>query len=90
MINFPHVFQELANDKKVLEAQVYDQMNEISVLRSEVGQLKIGGASSVVTSSPAAGASGDHGAIVDTDVIELRKQLQRQQAETHDKERQVS
>lgn len=81
--------QELSNDKKVLEAQLYDQMNVISTLRSEVGQLKIGGASAAMTSAPAAGASGDHVGIVDTDVIELRKQLQRQQEETHSKEKQV-
>lgn len=36
------ILQELTNDKNLLQNQVYDQMNEISTLKSEVNQLKFG------------------------------------------------
>ena len=67
--------QELSNDKKVLEGQVYEHMNTISTLRSEVSQLKIGGS-----------ANPDD---VNEQLQQLRQLLQDQQQQTEEREKQV-
>ena len=61
-------------------------MSLISTLRSEVSSLKIGGSEG--GGFPDENGSGDS-RIVDTDVVELRKQLQRQKQETQAKESEV-
>ena len=61
-------------------------MSLISTLKSEVSSLKIGGSEG--GGLPDENGSGDS-RIVDTDVVELRKQLQRQKQETQAKESEV-
>ena len=65
--------QELSSDKKVLEAQVCEQMNVISTLKSEMSQLKIGGG---VAQQQLAEAT----------QLRQQLQLQRQEAEAREKE----